>query len=65
MAARQPPKLLRGAQLDAHRYAGPTKFRGRCERCGDPRNQHCGRCRACPGYHAVDCMVSHATGAWH
>lgn len=46
-------------------FAGPVKFKGICTNCKEPRNRHCGRCKACPGNHVNVCMTGHGSGAWH
>lgn len=62
---RGPVGLLYGENVAKHTYVGPTTFRGKCSTCGEPRNRHCGRCKACPGFHVGECMTGYATGASH
>lgn len=49
----------------AHLYEGALKFRGECANCDALRNQHCGRCRACPGWHEYQCMMGYDAGTFH
>lgn len=64
MAKKSDTGLLRPDQTGYY-YSGPMKFKGKCSNCGEPKNRHCGRCKACPGYHRAECILGPATGAWH
>lgn len=59
------PGLLNKTTAVGRLYDGPLKFKGKCNNCVEPRNRHCGHCKACPGYHIAECMTGPQTGAWH
>lgn len=57
---RRPRRGLNSGMLSATTasgrvYAGPTRFKGRCEHCAETRNRHCGTCLACRGWHREGC----------
>lgn len=57
--------LLYGENVPKHTYEGPLKFKGKCAKCGEPRNRHCGHCKGCPGFHVSVCMLGNQTGFMH